>query len=78
MTFRPAYPLRRGRSHPGPNTLSFPKAEALHPADFTIPENEVVRLNPELAPKSSDCSRLFGETLRASLLDGDFHPDLAT
>ena len=29
--------------------LSFLKSEALHPADFTIQEDGVVRLNPELA-----------------------------
>jgi hypothetical protein len=29
--------------------LSFLKSEALHPADFTIREDGVVRLNPELA-----------------------------
>ena len=29
--------------------LSFLKSEALHPADFTIREHGVVRLNPELA-----------------------------
>ena len=29
--------------------LGFLKSEALHPADFTIREDEVVRLNPELA-----------------------------
>ena len=29
--------------------LSFLKSEALHPGDFTIREDGVVRLNPELA-----------------------------
>jgi hypothetical protein len=29
--------------------LSFIKTEALHPADFTIRNDGVVRLNPELA-----------------------------
>ena len=29
--------------------LSFLKSEALHPADFTLREDGVVRLNPELA-----------------------------
>jgi CRISPR-associated protein Cas1 len=29
--------------------LSFLKSEALHPADFTIREDGVVRLNPDLA-----------------------------
>ena len=29
--------------------LAFLKSETLHPADFTIREDEVVRLNPELA-----------------------------
>jgi len=29
--------------------LAFLKSEALHPADFTIREDGVVRLNPELA-----------------------------
>jgi hypothetical protein len=29
--------------------LVFPKSEVLHPADFTIREDGVVRLNPELA-----------------------------
>jgi CRISPR-associated protein Cas1 len=29
--------------------LGFRKSEALHPADFTIREDGVVRLNPELA-----------------------------
>jgi hypothetical protein len=29
--------------------VAFPKLEALHPADFTIREDGVVRLNPELA-----------------------------
>ncbi len=29
--------------------LTFLKSEALHPADFTIREDGVVRLNPELA-----------------------------
>jgi CRISPR-associated protein Cas1 len=29
--------------------LSFVKSEVLHPADFTIREDGVVRLNPELA-----------------------------
>jgi CRISP-associated protein Cas1 len=29
--------------------LSFPKSEALYPEDFTIKEDGVVRLNPELA-----------------------------
>jgi CRISPR-associated protein Cas1 len=29
--------------------LEFLKAEALHPADFTIGEDGVLRLNPELA-----------------------------
>jgi CRISPR-associated protein Cas1 len=30
--------------------LGFLKSEALHPRDFTIREDGVVRLNPELAP----------------------------
>lgn len=29
--------------------FAFVKSEALHPADFTIREDGVVRLNPELA-----------------------------
>jgi CRISP-associated protein Cas1 len=29
--------------------LAFLRAEALHPSDFTIREDGVVRLNPELA-----------------------------
>ena len=29
--------------------LTFLKSEALHPSDFTIREDGVVRLNPELA-----------------------------
>ena len=32
-----------------PAVLSFLKSEALHPADFTIREDGVARLNPELA-----------------------------
>jgi CRISPR-associated protein Cas1 len=31
--------------------VGFLKSEALHPADFTIREDGVVRLNPELAKK---------------------------
>jgi len=34
---------------PGIVVLGFLKSEALHPADFTIREDGVVRLNPELA-----------------------------
>jgi CRISPR/Cas system-associated endonuclease Cas1 len=33
--------------------LSFLKSEALHPADFTIKEDGVVRLNPEMARRWS-------------------------
>jgi hypothetical protein len=32
-----------------PAVLEFPKLEALHPADFTIKDDGVVRLNPEVA-----------------------------
>jgi CRISP-associated protein Cas1 len=32
-------------------TMAFLKSEALHPADFTIREDGVVRLNPELAKR---------------------------
>ena len=31
------------------DTMAFPKSEALHPADFTVREDGVVRLSPELA-----------------------------
>jgi hypothetical protein len=31
--------------------LTFLKSEALHPADFTLREDGVVRLNPELATR---------------------------
>jgi CRISPR/Cas system-associated endonuclease Cas1 len=31
------------------SVLAFLRSEALHPADFTIREDGVVRLNPELA-----------------------------
>jgi CRISP-associated protein Cas1 len=37
--------------------LAFLKSEALHPADFTIRDDGVVRLNPELA---RHVSRMFG------------------
>jgi hypothetical protein len=33
--------------------LTFLKSEALHPADFTIREDGVTRLNPELASRSA-------------------------
>jgi hypothetical protein len=33
--------------------LSFLKSEALHPADFTIREDGVVRLNPECSPRAT-------------------------
>ena len=33
--------------------LAFLKSEALHPADFTIREDGIVRLNPELARRVS-------------------------
>jgi CRISP-associated protein Cas1 len=36
--------------------LAFLKLEALHPADFTIREDGVVRLNPELARQVVDWS----------------------
>jgi CRISP-associated protein Cas1 len=34
--------------------LGFLKSEALHPADFTIRADGVVRLNPELARRVAD------------------------
>jgi CRISPR-associated protein Cas1 len=36
--------------------LAFLKSEALHPGDFTIREDAVVRLNPELAKRVSQLS----------------------
>ena len=39
--------------------LTFLKSEALHPADFTIREDGVVRLNPELARRVSELT--YGE-----------------
>ena len=36
--------------------LAFLKSEALHPADFTIREDGVVRLNPELARRVAQVS----------------------
>jgi CRISPR-associated protein Cas1 len=48
--------------------LAFLKSEALHPADFTIREDGVVRLNPELAKHvatitSSQPHSMFTSTL---------------
>jgi len=37
--------------------LAFLKSEALHPADFTIREDGVVRLNPELAREAVSLTR---------------------
>jgi hypothetical protein len=34
--------------------VGFLKSEALHPADFTTREDEVVRLNPELGRRGPD------------------------
>jgi hypothetical protein len=38
-----------GATEGGPGCPIVPETEALHPADFTIREDGVVRLNPELA-----------------------------
>jgi hypothetical protein len=40
--------------------LAFLKSEALHPADFTIREDGVVRLNPELARRVAASAHLQG------------------
>jgi CRISPR-associated protein Cas1 len=37
--------------------LAFLRTEALHPADFTIPEDGVVRRNPELARRVAQLRR---------------------
>jgi CRISP-associated protein Cas1 len=37
--------------------LAFLRSEALHPADFTIREDGVVRLNPELARQVASLPR---------------------
>jgi CRISP-associated protein Cas1 len=39
--------------------LAFLKSEALHPADFTIREDGVVRLNPELARRVAQIVAIF-------------------
>jgi hypothetical protein len=39
------------------SVLAFLKSETLHPADFTIREDGVVRLNPELARRVARCWR---------------------
>jgi CRISPR-associated protein Cas1 len=39
--------------------LAFLRTEALHPADFTIREDGVVRLNPELARRVTELT--YGE-----------------
>ena len=39
--------------------LSFLKSEALHPADFTIREDGVVTLNPELARQVAGVAASF-------------------
>jgi CRISPR-associated protein Cas1 len=44
--------------------LAFLRTEALHPADFTIREDGVVRLNPELA------RRVAGFTIQPKLALG--------
>ena len=41
--------MEPGRPKVDRAVLAFLKSEALHPADFTIREDGVVRLNPELA-----------------------------
>jgi hypothetical protein len=48
---RAARGLHRGAERPKVDraVLGFLKSEALHPADFTIRSDRVVRLNPELA-----------------------------
>jgi hypothetical protein len=38
------------------SVLAFLKLEALHPADFTVREDGVVRLNPELASRVAQVS----------------------
>jgi CRISP-associated protein Cas1 len=40
--------------------LSFLKSEALHPADFTIREDGVVRLNPELTRQIAGLATIYG------------------
>jgi CRISP-associated protein Cas1 len=44
--------------------LAFLKSEALHPADFTIREDGVVRLNPELARRVAGLAVAPAETCR--------------
>ncbi len=57
-TRRPAEAFVSGKSDTpsglkvGRAVLAFLKSESLHPADFTIRADGVVRLNPELAPKN--------------------------
>ena len=41
--------------------LAFLRAEALHPADFTIREDGVVRLNPELARQVAGLTAEHGQ-----------------
>jgi CRISP-associated protein Cas1 len=43
--------------------LAFLKSEALHRADFTIREDGVVRLNPELARTVTQLAREFRDQL---------------
>jgi CRISPR-associated protein Cas1 len=40
--------------------LSLLKSEALHPADFTIREDGVVRLNPELTRQIAGLATIYG------------------
>jgi CRISP-associated protein Cas1 len=40
--------------------LALLKSEALHPADFTIRENGVVRLSPELARRLAALATIHG------------------
>ena len=40
--------------------LSFLKSKALHPADFTIREDGVVRLNPELIRQIAGLATIYG------------------
>jgi len=48
--------------------LKFLKSEALHPADFTIREDGVVRLYPELARRVAGCySPLVQSGIKAAL-----------
>ena len=45
-----------GRPKVDRTVLGFLKSESLHPADFTIREDGVVRLNPELARRVAGLS----------------------